>query len=142
MVQGMVTLWEKRVKESEGGGREWAELRGNVMLLGHALLVSVKLLCVLQAAGSPDQRQAGILALDIAHRLNTAQTQRSVHQTTREDAVFAALPLIHLSAELLAGSSAPGSAADNESLLRQLRALLPDTASCTAPIEAPTNTGS
>jgi hypothetical protein len=75
-----VTAWEQRAK----GSAEWAAA-GNLVVLGHALLVSVKLLCV----------------LDLAHRLNGALSSSS--STASASARTGALELTRLSMQLLEG---------------------------------------
>jgi hypothetical protein len=119
-----VVLWEQKTKEVEQARQDCVAV-GNAVVLGHALLVSVKLLCALQACTGPpegDQRQVGILALDIAHRLNTALASRPPATAAASRALL--LPLVSHSAALVlaSGHSHP----DSENLLLQLKALMPD----------------
>ncbi|ELR14235.1 uncharacterized protein ACA1_016130 [Acanthamoeba castellanii str. Neff] len=134
VVHGAVVLWEQKTKETketkEGVEQERQDgvAVGNAVLLGHALLVSVKLLCALQACTGPegDQRQVGILALDIAHRLNTALASPPPPPAaaTAEASRALLLQLVsHSAALVLAGGR---SHPDSENLLLQLKALMPD----------------
>jgi hypothetical protein len=111
----MVTEWEQRAK----GSAEWAAA-ANLVVLGHALLVSVKLLRTLQAAASEHQRQAGILALDIAHRLNGALSSAS---TASAPARTGALELGRLSMQLLGASGDGVHGEENRDLALQLTQL-------------------
>jgi hypothetical protein len=130
-LQGAVVLWEQKTKETkeevEQERQDWVAV-GHAVLLGHALLVSVKLLCALQACTGPegDQRQVGILALDIAHRLNTALASPPPPPAaaTAEASRALLMQLVRHSAALVlaGGRSHP----DSENLLLQLKALMPD----------------
>lgn len=131
VVHGAVVLWEQKTKETkeevEQERQDWVAV-GHAVLLGHALLVSVKLLCALQACTGPegDQRQVGILALDIAHRLNTALASPPPPPAaaTAEASRALLMQLVRHSAALVlaGGRSHP----DSENLLLQLKALMPD----------------
>jgi len=113
VVHDMVKLWDENVKRDE---RERSAV-ANLIILSHALVISVKLLCVLQAASSDHQQQVGILALDIAHRL-----QSWIAQPTTQPPVVGTgtLELVKMSREILAGS---GPNPENQSLAIQLERL-------------------